>query len=607
MSMAGHGTEGAASRAGGRWYLVLMAVALLWFFPYQGHLNNPNENVRLYLTRALVEHGTVAIGHRWGAAGKLEDSGSVVGEWGRVNDKALVCDDPEQSPPDCAGRLLAAKAPGLSLLAVPPYALISFCWKAVGGRPLGKMWSIRLLRLLMVTLPWALFLVLFPRWLLSLGPVDRPSADLATLSLGLGSIATPAAELFAGHAPVALSLGSALILLHRGRGRPGRTAAAGCLLALSIALEYPMAMPALLVGLHGLWAAPRGRRPMALMWMILGGLPVMALLLGYHSVAMGHPLATPYAFLENPAFVRDSAPGLHGLALPGLRSLAQGLFSPQVGLLFFWPAAALAPAGALLLLLRSEERDLRLLGASLLALMAAFVLMIASMPNLRRMLGWTVGPRYIVGIAPFAATGLAVLLARARARWPLLAAPAAAGLVLAGLVLCGLPALLYPHYPMALRNPSFQLGLPLLARGYLPHSLGHLLGLEGWWAAAPGLAAFVASGLCVLLPEEPTLSWAWLRSRAAARAALKVALTLLVALALLGLLSLPGIRARPRELRELAWVRRRWEPRPPEPSDPGQAARGAAEEARPEDALRIILQGEGYRQSHRRERRGRGD
>ncbi|MBM4321215.1 MAG: hypothetical protein FJ125_15005, partial [Deltaproteobacteria bacterium] len=77
-----------------RWPLLLLCLTLLWFFPYQEHLNNPNENVRIYLTRALVEHGTVAIGWRVQQGRRLVDRGSVTGEWGWVNDKALVCEQP---------------------------------------------------------------------------------------------------------------------------------------------------------------------------------------------------------------------------------------------------------------------------------------------------------------------------------------------------------------------------------------------------------------------------------------------------------------------------------------------------------------------------------
>ena len=53
----------------------LLAVAYLWAFPYHAQVNNPNENVRYYMTVAIVEHGTFAIDR-------------VQERWGWVNDKA---------------------------------------------------------------------------------------------------------------------------------------------------------------------------------------------------------------------------------------------------------------------------------------------------------------------------------------------------------------------------------------------------------------------------------------------------------------------------------------------------------------------------------------
>ena len=44
--------------------LVAVAVALLWTFPYLAPLNNPNENVRLYMTMSLVDDGSFAIAER---------------------------------------------------------------------------------------------------------------------------------------------------------------------------------------------------------------------------------------------------------------------------------------------------------------------------------------------------------------------------------------------------------------------------------------------------------------------------------------------------------------------------------------------------------------
>ena len=74
-----------------RWAAVWLAmgVAIAWLTPspYFNNLNNPNENVRVYMTRSIVEFGTFAID-------------DVVAEWGYVNDKATY-----------EGRLYPGKAP----------------------------------------------------------------------------------------------------------------------------------------------------------------------------------------------------------------------------------------------------------------------------------------------------------------------------------------------------------------------------------------------------------------------------------------------------------------------------------------------------------------
>ena len=45
------------SRRRTRWMLGMMAICLLWPFPSFEQINNPNENVRFYMTAALVEDG----------------------------------------------------------------------------------------------------------------------------------------------------------------------------------------------------------------------------------------------------------------------------------------------------------------------------------------------------------------------------------------------------------------------------------------------------------------------------------------------------------------------------------------------------------------------
>ena len=82
------------------WVVVGLLIALAWTLPtpYFNNLNNPNENVRVYMTRAMVEHQTFAID-------------AIIEEWGYVNDKATF-----------DGRMYPGKARGVSLLGVLSYA-----------------------------------------------------------------------------------------------------------------------------------------------------------------------------------------------------------------------------------------------------------------------------------------------------------------------------------------------------------------------------------------------------------------------------------------------------------------------------------------------------
>src|SRR5882724_5578303 len=40
---------------------VAIAAGYLYFFPYFGHLRNPNENVRVYMVLSIVDHHTFAL------------------------------------------------------------------------------------------------------------------------------------------------------------------------------------------------------------------------------------------------------------------------------------------------------------------------------------------------------------------------------------------------------------------------------------------------------------------------------------------------------------------------------------------------------------------
>ncbi len=97
-----------------RLWQVLLCVVYLLPFPYLQKLDNPNENTRVYLTMALVEH------HTW----RLDP---IVARYGWTNDMAKV---PSPSAPG-GSYLASVKGPAMSYLALPVYWL----WSHVAQAP----------------------------------------------------------------------------------------------------------------------------------------------------------------------------------------------------------------------------------------------------------------------------------------------------------------------------------------------------------------------------------------------------------------------------------------------------------------------------------------
>src|SRR5260370_23611866 len=191
--------------------------------------------------------------------------------------------------------------------------------------------------------------------------------------------------MFAGHQLAALALGAAY-LCGFWKCRP---ALVGFFSAAAVALEYP-SLPAALILVA---AFVLRTRPRHLRGIVLGSLPWVALVAQFHWSAFGSPWSTPYSHLENPAFVRDIAPGFMGISLPTLERIYGSLFSPYLGLLFWapWIALALVP-----------RRPVAF------AVIAYYVLFQITHALWRT--GWAAGPRYVTPLAPFAAICAAIVL-----------------------------------------------------------------------------------------------------------------------------------------------------------------------------------------------------
>lgn len=464
-----------------------------------------NQNSRLALTRALVEHRTTQIDAYHPTTG----------------DKSLR-----------GGHFYSDKAPGASLLALPAYALVFAATRLGGGEqpefrvvpldPAAELagqvpeadarapgdrlaynqayrTALYVCRLLSTSLLAAVGVAAL--YLLALGPLrgasrSTPAARGAAARVALlYGLATPAfvySTALYGHQPCAdlLLLGLALALLTGETSRP-RAAALLCGLCLGLAVvcEYPAAVPVAL--LFGFVAWHRGPRFAA--WTALGGLPCALGLAAYHVAAFGHPLKTGYDFV----YLAEFAEGMrvnYGIHAPDPAVLLELLFGRFRGLFYLAPVLILAAWGLVAQALRPApkdmssrtwpERQVAWLGLAIvgfyLALSSGYYMWDG---------GAAVGPRHCVPMLPFLALGLAPALRVAPAAVAVLGAVSAAQMLAAA---AGAP-----------EAPQF--GDPLWG-----HAWPHLFNSQPGYGGATNLGLLLGlPGALSVLPLLVLWWWTW--------------------------------------------------------------------------------------------------
>ncbi len=464
--------------------VVVVGLAWLYVFPYHAHTNNPNENVRVYMTRAIVDSGSYAIGYRkLTAGGRTVDFGSVTKDWGYVNDRSLYCTERDQRPPDCAGALYSAKAPGTSLLGVPFYWAYKTLATAL-HRPVTLESAVWWLRLWTMLLPWLVFLVVFQRRLLA-DTGDLPLAAGFTALLAFGTTSTTYATMFASHVHAGMALAAGLWLAEKALADRARRALwlflSGVALGWAQLSEYAAVVGVAVVGLLLLLRLPDRRD---LVWAVFGGLLPLLLLFHYHQTCFGAIWLTGQSCIEPESFQEAIAPGVMGVVGPSWKRFVGVAFSPFTGLFFFAPFLVLwLAAGALLLADPARRRT----AWPAVAMGAGFLLFFSSHSLWRG--GWTAGPRYLSPAEPFLVMGLASFTAHTAVgrdgRWR-------AVLVGFGLVALWnrtLVQLTSQGYPFEFYDPLYEFSVPLLIDGYVFKNLANAFGVFGGATALPYVAA----------------------------------------------------------------------------------------------------------------------
>jgi len=453
-----------------RWIWGLCAFAYVYVFPYQSTLNNPNENVRFYMTAALVDS------HSYAIDAQRE-------RWGWVNDAAVH-----------GGHVYSVKAPGTSFLGVPGYALYVGTAKML-GREFDRteaLWVCRLTGSILPTLLGMWFFMAFLR---------RRKLDLSlrastAVAVWLGSLLYGYGMLFVSHTLSAVVAFAGFAFLyeveHRARiTTPLSAAWFGLLAAATTWFEYPgLVVSCVLLG-YALFVLRSWRLRVA--W-LLGSLPPALLMMHFHYRAFGSPFTPGHLFVESDAFRAAHEQGLYGAVGVSPAALYGLLLDPGAGLFPLTPLLWLALPGWWLQLRDRAQRAAAVTG---LALFVLSCLVISAMNNWRG--GWTVGPRYLAVCVPFLAFPAVVALQRLAARAPLWAAGLGVGTAAASVVASGIPSAYYPHLPPEFTRPLPQLFSVLVAHDFAPPNLGNWFGVWGTASIVPLCAsALAALVLCSL-------------------------------------------------------------------------------------------------------------
>lgn len=484
------------------WFAIGIGFVYLYSFPYFAAIHHANELPRVYLTKAIVDEGTVRI-----------DSG--VKRWGRTADVSPA-----------RGHCYSNKAPGASFLAVPGYLALKGV--NLGGEPsLAAMtWTFRLVA---GVIPMLLFLVLLWRFLARFAP-DPNVRRLVVLTYALGTMAMPYAIMFHGHQLGAICIATAFIVavwvIEDGldeRWMLAAGAAAGAALFVDYQAVFagvPVAVyiiykllakhprreisparddrffPWMLAELRRMrvipWMLALLRRVRPLRYAVVGAIPPVVALLVYHWRAFGHPFKTGYDFSKT--FAHHHQKGFLGMDKLRWEAFTGSTVAPDNGLLFFCPMLLLAFAGWYLL---AKKKDWWTYGLTT-SIVAIYILFISSLNFWRG--GWQLGPRYITAMLPFAMIPVAVAVSAADRRWWLRGG--AVGLMLVGIVVYSLSCAEYPHFPERFKNPLYEVTFRLIGDGYAPYNLGYIFGLRGFASLVPLLLVLAALVGCTVVPRR---------------------------------------------------------------------------------------------------------
>jgi hypothetical protein len=480
-----------------RLFFVLVALPMFLVFPYNTATNNPNENVRTYMTISIVENHTFCID-------------KVLTNFWWVNDMARV---PAKVDPNEV-HFYSVKAPATSYVGVPVYWLFS---RVIAPKLLGhtyptekssieeRQWWLRettwTLRLVCIQLPCFLFLIWFEKYLRGITK-DTSLRLVAVAAAGLGTNYLAYTMMFASHAPFAIAAFASFGIIEREwrtrrlpeQRRASKAWLAGFWAGFATLLEYhslPVSFTLAIFAACVFW------RPAKLLAMTLGGLVSVAGMTFFQWRAYGTPLTPGHKMVENAQFAAEHHEGVFGIKKPVLEAFGSLSVSPGFGFFgmspYMWLGLLAIPFG----LFFASSRVPHLVRVRRVSTFVWFTAMLSLWTIMSGAIewraGWTIGPRYLACAPPFFAFGAVCAIEQLSKNSIMrtLLGGAAGGLALASVLSIGFVGILINSLPpFLITRPFVQFAWPMAIGGYVPHHVAEWFGWNTptfWWICALAL------------------------------------------------------------------------------------------------------------------------
>ena len=353
---------------------VLFFVSYGYFFQGGGW----NQNVRICLTRAIIHHGSFKIDYYKEDSKEMEFVNT--GDWAVYN-----------------GHYYSNKSPGLSFMAVPPFAITEYFLKHLFPHDEERqvLYSSYISTLFTTTLLAALLCLLIFHVFHHFFQMGVINSFLLTLFFGFGTIAFSYSTTFYCHQPAAfcsfLSFALAMHIRHGDSQRKKALAAfAGFSAASGVVIE-PSTIYILAAIAMYLMSFKEGRR--CITFFILGCVPP-GIVQGFYSfMCFGSPLTSSYNY-SNDVVMWKVKGRLFGM--PDPMRFYYLLFSPYRGLFFSSPILLMAIPGIYFFF---KDKRWRSEAVFCTAVSVFFIVYIAGFHAWHG--GSTAGPRYLLPAYPF--------------------------------------------------------------------------------------------------------------------------------------------------------------------------------------------------------------